>query len=89
MRRVVQVGLDGGLGAAQPARDLRDRQVLLVAIVAGQRGLAATLLHTIWDRPLHDHSDRKPTERAGQTRRRVETARALGSAGAKVTLTGP
>ena len=42
MRRVIQVRLDRRLCAPQAARDLRDRQVLLVAIVAGElRGAAA------------------------------------------------
>ena len=47
MRRVVQVRLDRRLCAAQPAGDLRDRQVLLLAIVPGKRRGAPTLTNSI------------------------------------------
>ena len=49
IRRVVQVRLDGRLGAAKSARDLGDRQALLGAMVSGQRSCTPSLLHTVSD----------------------------------------
>jgi hypothetical protein len=45
--RVVQVRLDGGFCATQPAGDLRDREVLLVAVVASNRCSPPPLTHTV------------------------------------------
>ena len=47
IRRVIQVRLDGCLSATQPASDLGDRQVLLVAIVPGELCSAAAFANTI------------------------------------------
>ena len=47
LRWVIQVRLDGCLSATQPASDLGDRQVLLVAIVPGELCSAAAFANTI------------------------------------------
>ena len=47
LRRIVEVGLHGRLGVAEPAGDLRDRQALLVAVMARQRDRSPAFLHTI------------------------------------------
>ena len=47
IRRVVQIRLDGRRCAAQPARDLGDRQVLLVGIVAREPRRPAALVNAI------------------------------------------
>ena len=47
LRRVIQVRLDRGRRASQPARDLRGRESLVVAIVTRQRSRTSALLHTI------------------------------------------
>jgi len=47
MRWVVQVRLDRGLRAPQATGDLRDRQTLLIAIVARECGRPTTLINTI------------------------------------------
>jgi hypothetical protein len=44
---VVEVGLDGRGGAAEPARDLGDWQLFDVAVVAGERGGASALAYAI------------------------------------------
>ena len=62
MRCVVQVRLDRGFCACEPARDLRDRQLLLVAIVPGQRSCTPSLLHTVSGYPLHDHVAWRPSD---------------------------
>ena len=45
--RVIQIRLDSRLGAAQPASDLGDRQIFLVAIVARELRRAAALTDPI------------------------------------------
>ncbi len=50
IRRVVQVRLDRRLGTPQPARDLRDRQVLLLAVVSSKRRGATALDNPITHR---------------------------------------
>jgi hypothetical protein len=44
---VVEVCRDRGFGAAEPARDLGDRQALLVAVVPSERGGAPAFLHAV------------------------------------------
>jgi hypothetical protein len=67
--RVVQVRLDGGLGASQPPGDLPDRETLRIAVVARKRRGAAPFMRTItpghrwrryWSQPT-------TTERAGSS----------------------
>jgi len=45
--RVVEVGLDGGLGATKPAGDLGDREALLVAVVPRERYRPTALLNAV------------------------------------------
>ena len=45
--RIVEIRLDGGFCASQPTGDLRDRQTLLVAVVAGELRRAAPFGHTV------------------------------------------
>ena len=45
--RVVQVGLDGGVGPSEPSGDFGDREALLVAVVARERSSFAPFTHTI------------------------------------------
>lgn len=47
IRRVIQVRLDSGLGASEPAGDLGDREGLLVAVVTRERRSLTPLKHTI------------------------------------------
>jgi len=56
--RVVEVGLDGRGRAAEPARDLDDRELLGVAVVAGERGGAAALGYAVeHERHAVGHTD--------------------------------
>jgi hypothetical protein len=41
----VQIGLDGGWRASDPSGDLVDREVLDVAVVAGERGGTSAFRH--------------------------------------------
>jgi hypothetical protein len=47
IRRVVEVCLDRGFGAAQPTCDLGDRKALLVAVVPSERAGAPAFLHAV------------------------------------------
>src|SRR5437763_12060182 len=47
VRRVVQVRLDRRLCASQPPGDLRDRQILLLAVVSRKRRGSPSLTNTI------------------------------------------
>jgi len=47
LRRVVEISLDGGFCATEPTRDVSDREVLLVAVVARERDRPTTLLDAV------------------------------------------
>jgi len=49
--QVIQVGLDGGFCASEPAGDLADRETLFVAVAAGERRSSPPLQYT----PLDGH----------------------------------
>jgi len=61
--RIVEICLDGRLCAAEPTSDLRDRQPLLVAVVAGELRRAAAFAHTV------EHKTPKSAGCAGQPAR--------------------
>jgi hypothetical protein len=52
--RVVEVGLDRGFCATEPTRDVSDREVLLVAVVAGELDRPTALLDAV---QMHHASD--------------------------------
>ena len=78
VRRVIQICLDGRLCPSEPARDLGDRQVLFLAIVAGMRRgsppLVNSIVHLALSRAGIDrrsccliwHIDKHPIGRTGQ-----------------------
>jgi hypothetical protein len=49
--RIVEVALDGCLCASQPTSDLRDRQPLLVTVMAGELRRAAPFAHAVEHKP--------------------------------------
>ena len=70
--RIVEIRLDGCFCASQPTSDLRDRQTLLVAVVAGELRRSAPFRDPV------EHHNPKPTRRAGQpsrAQRRVRRGR--------------
>jgi hypothetical protein len=75
---IVEIRLDGRLCASQPASDLRDRQTLLVAVVAGELSRAAPFGHPV------EHRHPKLPE-AAQAQRNA--ARAAGTAGSTASAT--
>src|SRR5947208_6412251 len=66
---IVEIRLDGRLCASQPTSDLRDRQTLLVSVVAGELRRAAPFRDPV------EHQNPKPTGRAGQPSRAQRKAR--------------
>ena len=54
IRRVVEVGLDGGFRASEPAGDLGDREVLLVAVVVCECDRSAALLDAVQSQHASD-----------------------------------
>src|SRR5512142_2703723 len=57
---IVKIRLDGRFCASQPTSDLRDRQTLLVAVVAGELRRAAPFRDPV------EHQNPKPARGAGQ-----------------------
>ena len=68
IRRVIQVRLDRGRRASQPARDLGGRESLVIAIVTRQRDRPSALLHAINGRHRRRRYRSQPTVTAGAQR---------------------